>query len=399
MKFDFDQRIDRTQSISIKWSPELRQQMYGERDIIPMGIADMDFKTAPAVAEAIQRRAAHETYGYGYPAPEYLQACADWQKRRNHWDVKPEWIVYTPGVNMALVCAIEMYTQPGDNVVIQSPVYYPYYDYVRGTGRNVALNALVNREGYYEINFAELEALAKKPETKLMLLCNPHNPVGRAWTKEELERVGRICLDNGVMIAVDEIHGDLVLPPYRHTPFATVSEELAQHCIVCTSPSKTFNLAGLLVSDIIIPNDAIREAFCKKMAPYYLWPGNFGAVAQIAAYTEGEEWLEALRAYLKENAEYIAAFITERMPQVKYRIPEATYLAWLDFRALGMSDEALWRFMRHEAKVATDNGVMFGLNGEGSGFQRLNFACPRSQLSEALNRIADALDTRSLYNN
>ena len=227
MKFDFDQRIDRTQSISIKWSPELRQQMYGERDIIPMGIADMDFKTAPAVAEAIQRRAAHETYGYGYPAPEYLQACADWQKRRNHWDVKPEWIVYTPGVNMALVCAIEMYTQPGDNVIIQSPVYYPYYDYVRGTGRNVALNALVNREGYYEINFAELEALAKKPETKLMLLCNPHNPVGRAWTKDELERVGRICLDNGVMIAVDEIHGDLVLPPYRHTPFATVSESYA----------------------------------------------------------------------------------------------------------------------------------------------------------------------------
>lgn len=263
----------------------------------------------------------------------------------------------------------------------------------------MVLNALVNREGYYEMNFAELEALAKMPETKLMLLCNPHNPVGRAWTKEELERVDRICLDNGVMIAVDEIHGDLVLPPHRHTPFATVSEELAQHCIVCTSPSKTFNLAGLLVSDIIIPNDAIREAFCKEMVPYYLWPGNFGAEAQIAAYTEGEEWLEALLAYLKENAEYIAAFITERMLRVKYHIPEATYLAWLDFRALDMSDEALWHFMRHEAKVATDNGVMFGLNGEGRGFQRLNFACPRSQLSEALNRIADALDTRLLYNN
>ena len=239
--------------------------------------------TAPAVVEAIQRRAARETYGYGYPAPKYLQECADWQKHRNHWNVKPEWIVYTPGVNMALVCAIEMYTQPGDNVIIQSPVYYPYYDYVRGTGRNMALNALVNREGYYEMNFAELEALAKMPETKLMLLCNPHNPVGRAWTKE--------------------------------------------------------------------------------------------------------------------NAEYIAAFIVERMPQVKYHIPEAAYLAWLDFRALGMSDEALWHFMRHEAKVATDNGVMFGLNGEGRGFQRLNFACPRSQLSEALNRIADALDTQFLYNN
>lgn len=394
MKFDFDQRIDRTQSISIKWSPELRQQMYGEEDILPMGIADMDFKTAPVVAEAIRRRAAHETYGYGYPAPEYLQACADWQKRRNNWDVSPEWIVYTPGVNMALVCAIEMYTEPGDNVIIQSPVYYPYYDYVRGTGRNVALNPLVNHDGHYEMNYLELEELAKKPETKLMLLCSPHNPVGRAWTKEELERVGRICLDNGVMIAVDEIHGDLVLPPHHHIPFATLSEELAQHCIVCTSPSKTFNLAGLLVSDIIIPNDTIRENFCKKMAPYYLWPGNFGAVAQTAAYTKGEEWLEALLAYLKGNAEFIAEFIATRMPQVKYRIPEATYLAWLDFRGLGMSDDELWQFMRHEAKVATDNGVMFGLNGEGNGFQRLNFACPRSQLVEALIRIADALDVR-----
>lgn len=392
MKYDFNEQIDRTQAISIKWSPRLREEMYRETDVIPMGIADMDFKVAPPIARAVQDRAMHETYGYGYAADEYLQAFVDWQKRRNNWEIKPEWIIYTPGVNMALVCALEMYTEPGDHVIIQSPVYYPYYDYVRSTGRNIVLNPLINRDGHYEMNFKELELLAKDPKTKFMILCSPHNPVGRAWTRDELKRVGRICIEHGVMLAVDEIHSDLVLPPNKHTVFASVSDELAQHCIICTSPSKTFNLAGLLVSDIIIPNDTIRSAFQEKMKPYYLWPGSFGTVAQIAAYHECEDWLEELLVYLGDNARYIADFIAERMPQVKYRIPEATYLAWLDFRDVGMSSDELWDFMLHKARVATDNGVMFGLDGEGDGFQRLNFACPRAQLTEALNRIADALD-------
>ena len=392
MKYDFDTMIDRTQAASIKWSTEQRERMYGETDIIPMGIADMDFKVSPAIAEAVKGRAAHETYGYCYPSDAYLQACVDWQKRRNGWEIKPDWIVFTPGVNMALVCAIEMYAAPGEQVIIQSPVYYPYYDYVEKTGRKIVLNALVNREGHYEINFEELEALAKDPKTKIMLLCSPHNPVGRAWTREELEKIGRICIDNGVMIAVDEIHADLVYAPHKHIPFASISDEFAQHCIICTSPSKTFNLAGLLVSDIIIPNIAIWSAFKTKMEPYYLWPGCFGAAAQIAAYNESEEWLEELLQYLKSNAQYIADFIAERMPKVKYVIPEATYLAWLDFRAYGMSNEELWNFMIHQAKVATDNGPMFGLKGEGDGFQRLNFACSRARLKEGLTRIADALD-------
>lgn len=390
--YDFDERIDRVKGTSIKWSPALHAQMYGETDIIPMGIADMDFKVSPAIAHAVQSRAMHETYGYGYMSDEYLQACVEWQKRRNGWFIKPEWITYTPGINMALVCAMEMYTKPGDNVIIQSPVYYPYYDYVKGAGCNLALNPLVNRHGYYEMDFEELEHLARDPKTKFMILCSPHNPVGRAWTRNELERVGRICIDNGVMIAIDEIHSDLIFSPNKHLVFAAISDEFAQNCIICTSPSKTFNLAGLLVSDIIIPNDTIRAAFQKKMAPYYLWPGNFGTVAQIAAYNESEAWLEELLVYLKENAQYLADFIAERMPEVKYHLPEATYLAWLDFRGLNMSPETLWDFMLHKAKVATDNGVMFGLKGEGNGFQRLNFACPRSQLTEALTRIADALD-------
>lgn len=392
MKYNFDDMIDRTKTISIKWAPEQVAQLYGETDIIPMGIADMDYKVSPAIAKAVRERACHETYGYSYAAPEYLQACVDWQKRRNGWDIQPEWIIYTPGVNMALVCALEMYTSPGDYVIIQSPVYYPYYDYVKKTGRNIALNPLVNHNGYYEINFEELELLAGNPKTKLMLLCSPHNPVGRVWTREELERIGRICIDNGVMLAVDEIHSDLVYAPNRHIPFASISQEFAEHCIICTSPSKTFNLAGLLVSDIIIPSDKIRAAFQLKMDPFYLWPGSFGSAAQIAAYNESEDWLEELLIYLKGNADYLSQFIASHMPSVNYRIPEATYLAWLDFRALGLTDEELWNCMIHKAKVGTDNGPMFGLGGEGSGFQRLNFACSRARLTEALERIAAAFE-------
>lgn len=391
MKYNFDRPIDRTREISIKWSPQLRRQMFGADDVIPMGIADMDFETAPAVAQAIQRRAEHRTYGYAYPSPEYLQACVDWQKRRNGWDIRPDWILYTPGVNMALVCGIELYTQPGDRVIVQSPVYYPYYDYIRRTGREVAFNPLVEREGRYEMDFDGLEHLAKDPRTKFMILCSPHNPVGRCWTRQELERVGRICLEHGVMLAVDEIHGDLILNG-QFVAYGTLEEELVQRCIICTSPSKTFNLAGLLVSDIIIPNDQIRADFQEKLAPYYLWPGSFGAAAQIAAYEQGEDWLEQLLAYLRGNAQYIGEFIAERMPRVKYRPPEATYLAWLDFRDYGMDREQLWDFMCHKAWVATDDGPKFGPNGEGDGFQRLNFACPRQQLTKALERIAQVLD-------
>ena len=391
MKYNFDRPIDRTREISIKWSPQLRRQMFGADDVIPMGIADMDFETAPAVAQAIQRRAEHRTYGYAYPSPEYLQACVDWQKRRNGLDIRPDWILYTPGVNMALVCGIELYTQPGDRVIVQSPVYYPYYDYIRRTGREVAFNPLVEREGRYEMDFDGLERLAKDPRTKFMILCSPDNPGGRCWTRQELERVGRICLEHGVMLAVDEIHGDLILNG-QFVAYGTLEEELVQRCIICTSPSKTFNLAGLLVSDIIIPNDQIRAAFQEKLAPYYLWPGNFGAAAQIAAYDQGEDWLEQLLVYLRGNAQYIGEFIAQRMPRVKYRPPEATYLAWLDFRDYGIDRAQLWDFMCHKARVATDDGAKFGPNGEGDGFQRLNFACPRQQLTQALERIAQALD-------
>ncbi|MCR5372457.1 MAG: pyridoxal phosphate-dependent aminotransferase [Solobacterium sp.] len=390
----FDDVIDRSDTISIKWAKSQLQDLYGEPDLIALGIADMDFRVSPAIAEAVQNRAAHENYGYAYPSDEYLDACVNWQKRRNHWEIKRDWITYTPGLNVPLTAAVEIFTEPGDNVIIQSPVYYPYYHYVQEKGRNVAVNVLVNRDGYYEINFEDLEAKAKDPKTKAMILCSPHNPVGRNWTKEELTRIGRICIDNGVKLAVDEIHSDLVFEPNVFVPFATISDEFAQNAMICTSPSKSFNLAGLLNSDIIIPNDEIRAAFRQWMDPLYLWPGAFGAVSQIAAYNDSEEWLEELKVYLKGNAEYVAKIIKDRNLKIKYAVPEATYLGWLDFRAYGMTNEELWDFMIHEAHVATDDGPKFGFCGDADGFQRLNFACPRSRLIVAMERIADALEKR-----
>ena len=343
------------------------------------------------MARAVQVRAAHETYGYGYLAPEFLDALRPLAAERHGWDIRSDWIVYTPGVNMALVCALEMYTQPGEGVIIQSPVYYPYYDYVNGTGRRLVLNPLVNREGYYEMDFAQLEELAADPRNKLMILCSPHNPVGRAWTWAELERVGRICLDHGVMLAVDEIHADLVLPPHRHIPFASLSPELAQHCIICTSPSKTFNLAGLLVSDIIIPSDGIRAAFRKKMAPYYLWPGNFGTAAQIAAYTEGGPWLDQLLNYLAGNAWYIADFLARVLPRVKYRVPRG-HLSGL----AGLPEP------RADPGGAVGPGAPPGQSGprqrgplrppgRGGRLPAAELRLPPRQLREALTRMADAL--------
>lgn len=389
MTYQFDAVVDRSGNHSAKYDE--RKKKFGTEDVIPLWIADMDFKTAQPIVDALTARAQEGIWGYTSRPDSYFEAIRGWQKRRNGWDIRPDWVLYTPGVNMALVCGIELYTQPGDRVIVQSPVYYPYYDYIRRTGREIAFAPLVEREGRYEMDFGALERLARDPRTKFMILCSPHNPVGRCWTREELERVGRICLEHGVMLAVDEIHGDLILDG-QFVAYGTLEEELVQRCIICTSPSKTFNLAGLLVSDIIIPNDQIRAAFQEKLAPYYLWPGNFGAAAQIAAYDQGEDWLEQLLVYLRGNAQYIGEFIAQRMPRVKYRPPEATYLAWLDFRDYGMDRAQLWDFMCHKARVATDDGAKFGPNGEGDGFQRLNFACPRQQLTQALERIAQALD-------
>lgn len=390
MKYDFNQMLDRESTISSKWSKEARISWFGKEDIIPMGIADMDLASAPAVVDAIKKRAEHPTYGYGYPSKEFNESVAAWQKKRNGWDVKPEWNVYTPGVNMAIMSAIEMTCEPGDRVIVQDPVYYPYHDFVKSAGCSFAHNSLVNNDGYYEINFEQLEEQAKDPRTKAIIFCSPQNPTGRCWTKEEIERLGRICIDNNVLVIADEIHSDLVLPPNKHVVFAKISEEFANNSIICTSPSKTFNLAGLLISDIIIPNDELRAKFVKKLSPYYLWPGTFGTVAQLAAYKDGDEWLDALLEHLKSNSEYIEEFLAENLPKIKYKKPEATYLAWLDFKEYGYTTDELDNKLLNEACLALDFGAKFGLNGEGDGFARMNFAVPRPLLEEALERLKKA---------
>jgi len=389
-QFNFDEIIERANTDSIKWSRKHLKQHFGGEDSVPMWIADMDFKAAPAIIDAVVARAKHGVYGYGHKSDEFLEAAVAWQKKRNDWDIQKEWILFTPGIIPALNFILETFCNPGDKVIIQSPVYYPFANIINNNGLHISNNPLELRNGRYEINYEQLEEVARDGRAKVMILCSPHNPVGRVWTEDELKRVGEICIRNNVLVVTDEIHSDLVYPPHRHTPFAKISEEFKMNSIVCTSPSKTFNLAGLQLSNIIVPNERLRRDLYHKISTIDIDPGSFATVAQIAAYHQGEEWLEQLLVYLQRNLQLISKFVAERMPKVRMIKPEATYLAWLDFSAYGLTDEDLRVLMQKDAKVALDDGYIFGPGGE--NFQRINFACPQSMLKDALNRIAKALE-------
>lgn len=388
--YDFDEIIDRKRTDSIKWSKKHLKEIFSQEDSIPMWIADMDFKTAQPIIDAIIERAKHGIYGYGHKSEEFLEAVISWQKRRNGWDVKKEWILFTPGIIPALNFIVETFCKPGDKVIIQSPVYYPFANIITSNGCNIANNPLIYDKGKYKINFSELERIAKDDRTKIMFLCSPHNPVGRVWTEEELYRLGEICIKNNVLIVSDEIHSDLIYQPNQHIPFGKISEEFRMNSIVCTSPSKTFNLAGLQVSNIIIPNEKLRNELNHKLTTIDIDPGSFASVAQIAAYNDGEEWLNQLIMYLEKNLEFIDEFVREHIPRVKLIKPEATYLAWLDFSDLKISDPELQQLMQKKAKVALDDGFIFGSGGE--LFQRINFACPRIMLQQALENIEKSLE-------
>ncbi|WP_068504375.1 MalY/PatB family protein [Paenibacillus kribbensis] len=388
--YNFDEIIDRKRTDSIKWSKKHLKENFNDENSIPMWIADMDFKTAQPIIDALIGRAEHGIYGYGHKSEEFLEAAVNWQKKRNGWDIEKEWILFTPGIIPALNFIVETFCNRGDKVIIQSPVYYPFLNIITSNGCHIANNPLIYDKGEYKINFAELERIAQDSRTKLMFLCSPHNPVGRVWTEAELKQLGEICIKNNVLIVSDEIHSDLIFQPNRHTPFGKISEEFRMNSIVCTSPSKTFNLAGLQVSNIIIPNERIRNELNHKLTAIDIDPGSFASVAQIAAYNDGEEWLGQLLTYLAENLNYIDRFVQERMPKVKLIKPEGTYLAWLDFSELGFSDLELQQLMQKKAKVALDDGYIFGAGGE--LFQRINFACPRSLLQQALESIEKSLN-------
>ncbi|MFX0014984.1 MAG: MalY/PatB family protein [Promethearchaeota archaeon] len=390
-KFDisiFDEVIDRSNTGSIKWDPFYLKMIFGKEDLLPLWVADMDFRAPQPVIDALVERAKHGIFGYTGPDPSrYYKSVINWFKRRHNWFLDKDWFIFSPGIVQACTYLIQRFSQPGDKIIIQNPVYYPFADIIKNNGRRIVSNQLDLIDGHYQMNFEDLEAKAKDPRLKALILCSPHNPVGRVWLKDELNRLGDICLENNILVFSDEIHCDLIFPNNKHTVFASISEEFAQYSITCTAGSKTFNLAGFQHSNVIIPNKNLRKIFKIQMENNALTtPNVFGALALQVAYDEGEEWLESLIQVLKRNLDFLKSFIKENLPQISVIEPEGTYLVWLDFRELGLEHKELEKKMLEEAKLALDSGYKFGVGGE--GFERINIACPISILRESLERIA-----------
>ncbi|NVM44719.1 MAG: pyridoxal phosphate-dependent aminotransferase [Candidatus Lokiarchaeota archaeon] len=401
MKYNFNRFIDRRDSFSLKWSKEALQMVFkkDEDDLLPLWVADMDFECPKPVVDALKKEAEGCIYGYNWHGtPKYLEAVTGWMDRRHQWKVDPKWIQYSPGIVPAINMMVQTFSNIGDKVIVQPPVYYPFFSAVTANGRRLLLNQLRYENQRYTFDFEDFEEKAKDPLTKIFILCSPHNPVGRVWTREELKKIGDICLEHDILIISDEIHHDLILPGNKHTVFSTISEEFEQKTIVCTAPSKTFNLAGLQVSNIIIPNEKMRQSFIHTIVHKngIGIPNSFGIVAMIAAYNEGEEWLEQVLKYIDSNFHFLQEFVTNEIPDVKCIEPEGTYLAWLDFNSLGLNDEELKNIILNEAKIALDEGKLFGVGGE--GFQRVNVACPKSILEETMQRIKKVVDQQNRMN-
>lgn len=397
MKYDFDHVINRKKTDCAKW--DAVETLFGDKDVIPMWVADMDIPVAKPITEALRKRTGHEIYGYSLPHPvTVVNAVRDRMRNKYGWEVRPEWIVFTPGIVPALYTAVRAYTHPGDDVILQGPVYYPFWNAIKESGCHVANNELKIMDGRYGIDFDDLRAKfgprAGRPpapsRARLMLFCSPHNPVGRVWTEDELVQVGEIVVRNGAVMVSDEVHSELLYSHSRHKPFAMLSEEFEQNSITCVSPSKAFNLAGLYASAIIIPDAKLRNRF-KEAGKGIMPPVNvFGLTALEAAFKDGDEWLEQFLEYLHGNLEFLLAYFREKIPKIKVIKPEGTYLVWLDCRELGMDPVSLKTFMAKKAKVGLDEGYLFGQGG--AGFARMNIACPRSTLAEALKRIEYAVN-------
>ena len=386
--YDFDTIIDRMPTSSTKWS--FRKQRTGVDDIIPLWVADMDFACPPEVVEAVKERASHPIYGYTARTDGYYDGLINWMKKRNGWSgIQRDWILFSPGVVSGFNFAVQAYTHPGDKVVIQPPVYYPFKSAVLNNGRQLVENPLKLMNGNYLMDYEDLE---KKIDarTKMIIFCSPHNPVGRVWARAELEQLIDVCDRKDIVIVSDEIHSDLILGERKHTCTALSSEKAMQRTVTLIAPNKTFNIAGLTTASAIIPNKKLRDAFQTVAQNNSTGSTNiFGIVAQEAAYTKGEAWLEELLAYLKENLKYLEGYIKEKIPGLKVYPLEGTYLAWVDCSSLGMDDEALRDFMLKKARLWFDAGTMFGSGG--SMFMRINIGCPRSILKQALERLEEAV--------
>lgn len=386
MKYDFDKTIDRRATNSYKWdsAPE---------GVLPMWVADMDFRTAPAIIDALQKRVAHGIFGYTRVPDAYYDAVTSWFSRRHGWDIDREWIIYTSGVVPAVSAVIKALTVPGDKVIVQTPVYNCFFSSIRNNGCEIVSNPLRRTADTYEMDFDALERCAADPRAKVMLLCNPHNPAGRVWTPDELTRLGNICLRNGVTVVADEIHCELVYQGFKYTPFASLSDAFLHRSVTCVSPSKAFNIAGLQIANIVVFDNDLRSRIDKAININEVCDVNpFGVAATIAAYNEGEEWLNQLVDYLHGNYEAMAEFCRRELPEFPITRLEGTYLVWMDCSSLGMPSDALEHALLDDARLWLNAGTMYGAEGE--GYMRWNIACPRSVMLDGLNRFLNFVRSR-----
>lgn len=375
--------IERTNTHSVKWS-------FPAEDVIPMCIADMDFQVSPAIVEAMNRKAQHGIYGYSTFSDRYFESVISWWKRRFQMEIEKEWISFSPGIIPGINVLLSVLTEPGDGVIIQDPVYYPFYSTIENHGCSVIKNTLLYQDGVYSIDFDDLEEKARHPRTKLLILCSPHNPVGRVWTQEELMKIGSIAKRHDLWIISDEMHGDLVYKGYEHVPLFKGDDSLVERSILCAAPSKTFNIAGLQTSILLIPNKDLRDKYNEKLTGYGLMrPNVFGIEGTIAAYEEGEPWLNELLMVLEENKQYVLNYLEQHLPELKGITPQATHLIWMDCTELGMTGEELCGFFLEKAKVKFDEGFKFGQSGH--TFVRMNIACPKERIDLALRRIHEAI--------
>lgn len=383
MKYDFDEIIPRRGTNSYKWDS-------AQEDVLPMWVADMDFRTAPAVVEALRKRVEHGIFGYTKVPSAYYEAVTGWFAHRHGWQIGKDWIIYTSGVVPALSAVIKALTVPGDRVLVQTPVYNCFFSSIRNNGCEMVASPLTYLNETYRIDYDDLERKAADPKVKLFLLCNPHNPAGRVWTRRELTRIGEICLRHGVLVIADEIHCELVYQGHTYTPFASISEEFLMHSVTCISPSKAFNLAGLQIANIICADEGMRIKIDKAININEVCDVNpFGVEALIAAYNEGAEWLEALKHYLSGNYNYLKAFFMEYLPKLPVVMLEGTYLVWVDCTALKRSSKEIADDLLKKEKLWVNDGGIYGEAGE--GFIRINIACPRERLIEGLNKLRHAL--------
>lgn len=386
MKYDFDKTIDRRATNSYKWdsAPE---------GVLPMWVADMDFRTAPAIIDALQKRVAHGIFGYTRVPDAYYDAVTSWFSRRHGWNIDREWIIYTSGVVPAVSAVIKALTVPGDKVIVQTPVYNCFFSSIRNNGCEIVSNPLRRTADIYEMDFDALERCAADPRAKVMLLCNPHNPAGRVWTPDELTRLGNICLRNGVTVVADEIHCELVYQGFKYTPFASLSDAFLHRSVTCVSPSKAFNIAGLQIANIVAFDNDLRSRIDKAININEVCDVNpFGVAATIAAYNEGEEWLNQLVDYLHGNYEAMAEFCRRELPEFPITRLEGTYLVWMDCSSLGMPSDALEHALLDDARLWLNAGTMYGAEGE--GYMRWNIACPRSVMLDGLNRFLNFVRSR-----